>query len=58
MASLGYPVVLAEPVKEHVDTIRGSLAINPYFNMHIEHIGISHEAKHIRANFGHGARNW
>jgi FkbM family methyltransferase len=58
MASLGYPVVLAEPVKEHIDTIRGSQAINPYFNMQIEHIGIAAEARHIRANFGHGARNW
>jgi FkbM family methyltransferase len=58
MASLGFPVVLAEPVQEHINTIRGSAAINPYFNMQIEHIGIAAEAKKIRANFGHGARNW
>ena len=58
MASLGYPVVLAEPVKEHIDTIRGSASINPYFNMQIEHVGIASEPRRIRANFGHGARNW
>jgi FkbM family methyltransferase len=58
MASLGFPVILAEPVQEHINTIRGSAAINPYFNMDIQHVGISSETKKIRANFGHGARNW
>jgi FkbM family methyltransferase len=58
MASLGFPVILAEPVKEHIETIRGSAAINPYFHMDIHHVGIASEARQIRANFGHGARNW
>eukprot|EP00605_Chrysophyceae_sp_TOSAG23-4_P001156 GSChrysophyteH1.ASY1.ANO1.1263.1 assembled CDS len=58
MASLGFPVILAEPVQEHINTIRGSAAINPYFNMQIEQVGIADEARKIRANFGHGARNW
>ena len=57
-ASLGFPVALAEPVVEHVNTIKGSAAINPYFHMDIQHVGISHEARKIRANFGHGGRNW
>ena len=58
MASLGFPVALAEPVVEHINTIKGSAAINPYFHMDIQHVGISHEARRIRANFGHGGRNW
>ena len=58
MASLGFPVILAEPVQQHIDTIRGSVAINPYFHIDVHHVGIASEAKSIRANFGHGARNW
>lgn len=58
MASLGFPVALAEPVVEHINTIKGSAAINPYFHMDIQHVGIAYEARKIRANFGHGGRNW
>jgi FkbM family methyltransferase len=58
MAALGYPVVSVEPVQEHVDTIRGSLEINPSFHIDLHHIGLSAEDRSIRANFGHGARNW
>lgn len=58
MASLGFPVALAEPVVEHIHTIKGSAAINPYFNMDIQHVGIAYESRKIRANFGHGGRNW
>ena len=58
MASLGFPVVAAEPVQEHVDTIRGSIDINPSFRIDLHHVGIAVDEKVIRANFGHGARNW
>lgn len=58
MASLGFPVILAEPVQQHVDTIRGSKDINPAFHIDLQHIGISSVDKSIKANFGHGARNW
>ena len=58
MASLGFPVALAEPVVEHINTIKGSAAINPYFHMDIQHVGIAYESRKIRANFGHGGRNW
>ena len=58
MASLGFPVVAAEPVQEHVDTIRGSIDINPAFRIDLHHVGIAVDEKVIRANFGHGARNW
>jgi hypothetical protein len=30
MASLGFPVISVEPVQQHVDTIRGTIDINPY----------------------------
>jgi FkbM family methyltransferase len=58
MASLGLPVISVDPVQEHVDTIRGSMEINPSFHIDLQHVGISAIDKHIRANFGHGARNW
>lgn len=58
MAALGFPVVSVEPVQEHVNTIRGSIEINPSFNIELHHIGLSSEDRQIRANFGHGARNW
>lgn len=58
MASLGFPVIAVEPVQQHVDTIRGSKAINPTFHIDLQHIGMSSVDKSIHANFGHGARNW
>ena len=58
MASLGFSVILAEPVQQHVDTIRGSKDINPAFHIDLQHIVISSVDKSIKANFGHGARNW
>lgn len=58
MAALGFPVVSVEPVQQHVDTIRGSIEINPSFHIDLHHIGLSSEDRQIRANFGHGARNW
>ena len=58
MAALGFPVVSVEPVQEHVNTIRGTIDINPSFNIELHHIGLSSEDRQIRANFGHGARNW
>ena len=58
MAALGFPVVSVEPVQQHVDTIRGSIDINPSFHIDLHHIGLSSEDRSIRANFGHGARNW
>lgn len=58
MAALGFPVVSVEPVQQHVDTIRGSIDINPSFHIDLHHIGLSSEDRLIRANFGHGARNW
>lgn len=58
MASLGFPVIAAEPVQQHVDTIRGSKDINPAFHIDLQHIGLSSVDRSIRANFGHGARNW
>lgn len=58
MAAMGFPTVSLEPVREHVDTIRGSHEINPTFGMEVHHIGISVQDKTIKANFGHGPRNW
>eukprot|EP01035_Chromulina_nebulosa_P017814 gene17814-23424_t len=58
IASLGFPVIAVEPVQQHVDTIRGSASINPYFHLEVHHLGISGQEKLIRVNFGHGARNW
>ena len=58
MAALGFPVVSVEPVQQHVDTIRGSIDSNPSFHIDLHHIGLSSEDRLIRANFGHGARNW
>lgn len=54
IASLGFPVVAAEPVQQHVDTIRGTMALNPSFHIELNHIGISVTEKKIKANFGHG----
>lgn len=54
MASLGFPVVSVEPVKEHVETIRGSIDINPSFHIDLHHVGMAITDKSIRANFGHG----
>lgn len=58
MASLGFPVVAVEPVQQHVDTIRGSMALNPSFHIDLNHIGLSSSDRSIHATFGHGARNW
>jgi FkbM family methyltransferase len=58
MAALGLPVIAVEPVREHVDTILGSISINPSFQIELHYAGISSDQKVIRANFGHGARNW
>lgn len=58
MASLGLPVISVEPVQQHVDTIRGSIEINPSFHIDLQHIGMAAMEKSIRANFGHGSRNW
>lgn len=58
MASLGFPVISAEPVLEHVNTIKGSMSINPTFQIDLQHIGVSEKESSIKANFGHGARNW
>lgn len=51
-------MISAEPVQQHVDTIQGTMDINPSFHIDLQHIGISSVEKNIRANFGHGARNW
>lgn len=58
MASLGFPVVSVEPVQQHVDTIQGSIAINPSFQIELHHAGLSSVERNIRATFGHGGRNW
>ena len=43
---------------QHVAAIQGSADINPAFRITIEHVGMAIAPKLIRANFGHGARNW
>jgi hypothetical protein len=43
MASMGFPVVSVEPVQQHVDTIRGSINVNPAFQIELHHVGISSE---------------
>ncbi len=58
MAALGFPVISVEPVQQHIDTIQGSININPSFHIELHHMGMSAFTKSIRANFGHGARNW
>jgi FkbM family methyltransferase len=32
--------------------------INPSFSIDLHYAGVSYEERHIKANFGHGARNW
>lgn len=39
MAAMGFPVIAVEPVLQHVNTILGSVAINPYFHLEIFHMG-------------------
>lgn len=58
MAALGFPVISVEPVVQHVQTIKGSMDINPSFHIDLQHIGLASEDRTIHANFGHGARNW
>ena len=54
IASLGFPVVSAEPVIEHVNTIKGTMALNPSFHIELNHIGICVADRKIKVNFGHG----
>jgi hypothetical protein len=54
MASMGFPVISVEPVQQHIDTIKGSMAINPSFQIDLYHNGLAIEERQIRANFGHG----
>jgi FkbM family methyltransferase len=58
MAALGFPVISVEPVQQHVNTIQGSININPSFHIELQHIGMSSTLKNVKVNFGHGARNW
>jgi hypothetical protein len=51
-------VIAVEPVKQHVNTIKGSIIINPTFHIDVQHVGLSNEDRVIKANFGHGGRNW
>lgn len=51
-------VTIVEPVIQHVATIQGSVDINPAFRIDLQHIGMASGPRLIRANFGHGARNW
>ena len=52
MASLGFPVISVEPVQQHVDTIRGTIDINPSFHIELHHIGLSSVDRSIHATFG------
>ncbi|KAJ1396680.1 S-adenosyl-L-methionine-dependent methyltransferase [Ochromonadaceae sp. CCMP2298] len=58
MAALGFPVISVEPVQQHVDTIQGSIDINPSFHIDLQHCGLSTEERVLNVNFGHGTRNW
>ena len=58
MAALGFPALAVEPVIQHVETIKGTIDLNPSFSLELHHNGISHIDRSIKANFGHGARNW
>jgi FkbM family methyltransferase len=58
MAALGFPVISVEPVIEHVNTILGTMSLNPSFHMDVFRMGISSSERLSRINFGHGARNW
>jgi len=49
---------IVEPVIQHVQTIQGSADINPAFRIDVQHIGMASAQRTIKANFGHGARNW
>jgi FkbM family methyltransferase len=55
---LGFPTVAVEPVIQHVETIQGTIDLNPSFNMELHHNGVSYVERSIHANFGHGSRNW
>lgn len=58
MAAMGLPVISVEPVQQHVDTIQGSIDINPAFHIDLHHIGLSSVDRQVKVNFGHGGRNW
>lgn len=58
MASLGFPVVAVEPVTQHVNTIRGTIDLNPSFHIELHHAGIAAQERSAKVNFGHGSRNW
>ena len=58
MASLGFHVISAEPVNEHISTIKGSMHLNPAFQIDLHQAGVADKEGTIKANFGHGARNW
>ena len=36
MAALGFPVISVEPVQQHINTIRGSMDINPSFHIDLQ----------------------
>lgn len=58
IASLGLHVVSVEPVINHVQTILGSMAINPSFHIELHHAGVSHDTRIIQPIFFSGNRNW
>lgn len=58
MASLGFPVIAVEPVQQHVNTIKGTMELNPSFHIDLHHGGISSVERIVKVNFGHGSRNW
>eukprot|EP01041_Mallomonas_annulata_P005841 gene5841-11795_t len=58
MASLGLHVLSVEPVIQHVQTIQGSMDLNPSFQINLIYAGISHINKLITPIFYQGARNW
>jgi FkbM family methyltransferase len=58
MASLGFPVIAIEPVIEHVNTILGTIYLNPSFHIELHRGGISHSDYKAHVNMHHGGRNW
>jgi FkbM family methyltransferase len=54
MASLGFPVIAVEPVQQHVNTIKGTMELNPSFHIDLHHGGISSVERIVKVNFGHG----
>jgi FkbM family methyltransferase len=58
LASLGLNGISVEPMKEHLEIINGSLALNPTFRVDLYDGGISSANGKLKATVFHDTKNW